>query len=391
MTSKDYKISKIEITPVFVPFTKQVKQAMAESGDGTGTAIGAAEAWLGVDAAICKIFDNDNNFGIGEVITWLPETGISINQIISSIKNHIGKYVVDTNPFNIQALNAKLDKNFARNEVAKGLIDMCLYDLIGKITERPAYDFMGGCPVDSIELAALLPLADASIVKTFAQMFYKQGYRTFRLKLGNSIPEDVKLIQMMRDTFGDELRLRVDYNQAYTAPEAIRAIKAIEPFGIDFAEQPVDKDNFLAMQYVQKHVQTPLMSHEGCFSLNEYTTLAEMDAVRLFGINTERPGGITKALRAMDYASMRGLGIVLHSQPLGISSAIHTHMTVARYDHIDYATELFGHIMIEDDLIETPLNYHNGHVDISHEPGWGVKIDEEALEKYATGKKIIIK
>ena len=222
-------------------------------------------------------------------------------------------------------------------------------------------------------------------------MFYKQGYRTFRLKLGNSISKDIDLIKMMRDTFGDELHLRVDYNQAYSANEAIRAIKAIEPYGIDFAEQPVDKDNFLAMQYVQKHVQTPLMSHEGCFSLNEYATLAELDAVRVFGINTERPGGITKALKAMDYAYMKGLGIVLHSQPLGISSAIHTHMTVARYDQIDYATELFGHIMIEDDLIETPLNYHDGQVDVPHGPGWGVKIDEKALEKYATGIKIIIK
>jgi muconate cycloisomerase len=391
VTSNDYKITQIEITPVFVPFIEQVKQAMAESGDGTGTAIGVDEAWLGVDASICRITDDHGNQGIGEVIAWLPETGISISQINSSIKDHIGKYIIGQNPFNVQSIGAKLDKNFARNEVAKGLIDMCLYDLMGKITERPAHDFMGGCFVDSIPLSALLPLADVSIVKAFAQMFYKQGYRTFRLKLGKSIPNDVQLIKMMRDTFGDDLRLRVDYNQAYTAPEAIRAIKAIEPFGIDFAEQPVDKDNFLAMQYVQKHVQTPLMSHEGCFSLNEYATLAEMDAVRVFGFCTERPGGITKALKAMDYAALRGLGIVLHSQPLGISSAIHTHLTVARYDQINYATELFGYVMIEDDLIVDPLNYHDGRVDVPLGSGWGVQIDEEAVKKYATGKKIIIK
>lgn len=381
----------MEITPVFVPFTEQVKQAMSESGDGTGTAIGIDDPWLGVDAAICRIYDNAGNKGIGEVITWLPETGISIPQVIDSIKQYIGKFIIGQNPFNVQAISAKLDKNFARNEVAKGLIDMCLYDLMGKITNKPAYDFMGGCPVDSIPLSALLPLADVSIVKTFAQMFYKQGYRTFRLKLGNSIPEDVNLIKMMRETFGDDLRLRVDYNQAYSAPEAIRAIKAIEPFGIDFAEQPVDKDNYLAMQYVQKHVHTPLMSHEGCFSLNEYSTLAQMDAVRVFGINTERPGGITKALKAMDYAKMRGLGIVLHSQPLGISSAIHTHLTVARYDQINYATELFGYIMIEDDLITKPLNYHDGKVDIPHGSGWGVEIDEEAVKKYETEKQITVK
>ena len=47
--------------------------------------------------------------------------------------------------------------------------------------------------------------------------------------------------------------------------------------------------------------------------------------------------------------------------------------------------------MIEDDLIENPLNYHDGYVDIPHGPGWGIVIDEDALEKYATGKKLIIK
>ncbi|MBN2157006.1 MAG: mandelate racemase/muconate lactonizing enzyme family protein [Candidatus Lokiarchaeota archaeon] len=390
VTPSGYKISNIEVTPVFVPFIEQVKQAMAESGDGTGTAIGVEEAWLGVDAAICKVTDNEGNQGIGEIIAWLPETGISVTQVNSSIKDHIGKYLIGESPFNIQGITAKLDKNFARHEVAKGLLDMCLYDLMGKITQRPAYDFMGGCPVDSIPLAALLPLADPSIVKAFAQMFYKQGYRTFRLKLGKSISEDLNLIKMMRETFGDKIHLRVDYNQAYSTYDAIRAIKAIEPFEIDFAEQPVDKDNYLAMQYVQKHIQTPLMSHEGCFSVNEYTMLAEMNAVRVFGINTERPGGITKGLKVMDYAAMRGLGIVLHSQPLGISSAIHTHLTAARYHQIDYATELFGYIMIEDDLIEEPLNYHDGRVDIPHGPGWGIMLDEKSLRKYATGPTITI-
>ncbi len=50
----------------------------------------------------------------------------------------------------------------------------------------------------------------------------------------------------------------MDYNQAYSTSEAIKAIKAIEPFNIDFAEQPVRTDDYLGMAYVQKKSGYPL-------------------------------------------------------------------------------------------------------------------------------------
>ena len=385
------KIEKIEITPIYVPFTEQVRQIMSGGEGGLGMAIGSEEPWLGVDAAICKIFSDDGNFGVGEVIAWLPETGVSVQQITDTIEKFLGSHLIGRSPFEVERIRKILDTNVAHNEVAKGLLDMTLYDLMGKITDRPAIDFMGGRNVDKIPLSALIPLAEPETMLSLAQMFYKEGYRTFRYKLGKNIQNDLEITQLLREKLGPKVRLRVDYNQAYSAQEAVRAIKAIEPYGIDFAEQPVDKDNFMAMAYVQKQVNVPLMAHEGFFSLNDFTTLANMGAIEVVGINTERPGGVTNALKAIDYAKLRGMGVVLHSQPLGISSAVHIHLTAARSHSIDYATELFGYVMIEDDLIVKPLNYHDGMVDVPTGPGWGIELDESALDKYKTKSTVIIK
>jgi len=115
------------------------------------------------------------------------------------------------------------------------------------------------------------------------------------------------VIASAREALGPEARLRVDYNQAYTADEAVRAIEAIAPYGIDCAEQPVRADDWLGMARVQSRVAVPLMAHEGCFSLTDVTALIELGAVGVLGVNTERPGGITQALHAIDYASRRGL------------------------------------------------------------------------------------
>jgi len=383
-------IERIELTPLFVPFKDSVKKAMEQSEGGLGMAIEAEEAWLGGDFVICKLFNNDGSMGLGESFIWLPETGVSPTQIIDIIKNSLSKYLIGENPFNIERINYRMDINLARNEVAKGLLDMTLYDLIGNINEIPACYLMGGKIVEKIPLAALIPLGSPMLMKGLVRSYYKKGFRSFRLKLGKSIEQDREIVLAIRNALGNDIHLRVDYNQAYTPQNAVRAIKAIEPYGIDYAEEPVKSNDYLGMAYVQKNVDTPLMSHEGFFCLRDFITLVELNAVRVLGINSERPGGVTKALRAISYAKLRGLGVVLHNQPLGIASAMHIHLHAAKYDSINYATELFGQEMLEDDLIIIPIDYSNGFAQVPKGSGWGIKIDESALNRLATSETSII-
>jgi muconate cycloisomerase len=132
------------------------------------------------------------------------------------------------------------------------------------------------------------------------------------------------------------------------------------------------------------------MAHEGCFSLTDVTALIELGAVRVLGVNSERPGGITQALRAIDYASRRGLGTVLHNQPLGIASAAQVQLGAARASVLGHAMELFGHVMLEDDLILEPLDYSGGFVRVPEQPGLGVALDVDALDRYATAAPVVL-
>ena len=69
---------------------------------------------------------------------------------------------------------------------------------------------------------------------------------------------------------------------------------------------------------------------------------------------------------------------------------MHIHFHIAKFHYIDYATELFGQEMLIDDLILTPIEYNNGMAKLPEGSGWGVKLDENALEKYATGDTIVL-
>jgi len=81
---------------------------------------------------------------------------------------------------------------------------------------------------------------------------------------------------------------------------------------------------------------------------------------------------------------------MIHKEPLGIASAMLIHLHAARYSSIAHATELFGQEMMEDDLIVNPIDYSGGTAKVPEGPGWGIDLDEKALEKYATSPTITI-
>ena len=380
------RIISIELTPIVIPFQEIVREAMSKSG-GLGMAIPAEEAWNGIDCAICKMTDEAGNVGLGESYVWWPETGTSPNQIIEVIREALARYVLGESPFSYERICRRMDNNVARSEMAKGLLDMACYDLMGKVKGVPACEIIGGKAVD-IPLAALIPLMDAAGMVFLAKLFVDQGYGTLRLKLGHGIAEDVAIMQAIRKEFGKQVRIRVDYNQAYSPEKAVEAIQTIEPYKIDVAEQPVAATDFVGMAYVQKRVKTPLMAHEGCFSLGDIITLTELGGIRAVGINTERPGGITAALKAMDFATKHRMGIIIHNQSAGISSAVLLHLAASRFSSLGHAIELFGYVMLEDDLILDPIDYSGGIGRLPAGTGWGITLDEAALDKYATSRTV---
>ena len=383
-------VESIELVPLHVPFHAVVRETMAKSEGGLGMAIPAEEAWTGGDFVIARLRAEDGSVGVGEAFVWLPETGVSPAQVIDAVRSGLAGYVLGASPFDVRRICARMDANVARSEVAKGLLDMACYDLMGRITGRPAHDFMGGRGAETLPLCALVPLIDPASMVGLATAFLRTGTQTFRLKLGASMEQDRRIVGAVREAVGSDARIRVDYNQAYTPDQAVRAIDAIAPFGIDCAEQPVRADDWVGMARVQRAVSVPLMAHEGCFSLGDFTALVELGAVGVLGVNGERPGGITRALQAIDYASQRGLGTVLHNQPLGIGSAAQIHLGAARAAVLGHAMELFGHVMMEDDLIVDPLDYSGGSVQVPDGPGFGVVLDEDAVERYAVAPPTVV-
>lgn len=372
----------MELFPVRVPFSDLARQAMEGSGNGLGMALEAEEPWEAGDFVYARFFDEDGVEGWGEVFMWLPETGASPDQVVDTVAAHLARYVLGAAPIQVGAIRARLDRNVNRNEVAKALIDLTLHDLAARQLRRPVHDLLGGRQADKIPLCGLVPLADPASVAAICGGYVGLGYRTLRIKLGAGPEADRAIIEAVRAEIGTEVRLRVDYNQAYRFPEAVRAMGMISEFAIDAAEQPLPVGDVLGMVKLQAQTPIPLFEHEGAFSVADVVSLIELGGSQVVGVNTERPGGLLGAIQLIDYAATRGLGTIIHNQPLGLGTAELVHLAAARFDRLGHAVESAGDVMFAETLVHDPLRAADGFLDVPTGPGYGVEVDRGAIDDH---------
>lgn len=81
-------------------------------------------------------------------------------------------------------------------------------------------------------------------------------------------------LKKFRDQFGDEIRLRADYNQGLSEFQAIHRIRDPEAFQLDFVEQPVQLHKRDAIQAITRKVDVPIMADESVFDSAEALTVA---------------------------------------------------------------------------------------------------------------------
>lgn len=384
------RITRVELFEARVPLSELARGAMATSDNGLGMAIPTEEPWLEADFLFCRLEDEAGHAGWGEAYVWLPESGVSNRDMASAIEHHLGAYVLGSRPVAVQALAARFDRNVARNEMAKGLIDIACHDLAARQLGVPVHDLIGGAVVDRIPLCGLVPLTDPDVAAAICAGYQRAGYSTARIKLGTGPEADRDVIAAVRERCGTDLRLRVDYNQAYSAPQAVRALRLLEPFGIDGAEQPLPLGDLVGMVAVARQTAIPLFLHEGFFALGDVVALIDAGGCGVLGVNGERPGGITGALRAIDYAAARGLGTIIHNQPLGIGTAMHAHVAAARFDRLGHAVELAGDVMFDEHLVTERYAVEDGHLVLPGGAGWGIEVDRAALDDHLVAPPVVL-
>lgn len=329
---------------------------------------------------------SDGTVGYGEAAflggpTWSEE---SVESAKAAVERYLAPYLVGKDFRRLEEMRSLMDKLVRGNHFAKAAVEMALFDLTGKVQGLPVYDLIGGKVRDEVPLSWSLASCDLKEEEREAgEMIDKGGY-IFKFKTGLLSPkEDIERVQNIRRTFGDTIRLRIDANQGWNRADAIRAIRGMEPYHLDFAEQPVPKEDIDGLAAIARSVSVPLLADESLDSVQNAIQLVKKDAVGMFGLKLTKAGGIIGAKRLAAIAEAAGypcyVGCMIET---GVGNAAYLHMAVST-PQVTMGCELFGPMLLSDTITTEEPEYGRGTIALTKaKPGLGVEIDPKQFEKY---------
>lgn len=293
----------------------------------------------------------------------------------------IARILLGKNALELAERLVEIDSAIAFNYTVKGAFDMALYDLAARQAEQPLYQFLGGKVDKVIETDITVTLGEPEYMASEAVRYAEQGFPVLKVKLGDDGQKDVQRIAAMRATIGMELPLRVDANQGWQVDEAIRTLRALEPYNIQHCEAPVRRWDIFGLQKIKQQSPIPIMADESLFDQHDAARIIEMEACDLFNIKLAKSGGISNALKILDLADKVGIQTQVGSMGesrYGITAL--THLAATRESIVYYDLD-FPLLQAEDPVTGGMIYDEKWQVHLTDAPGIGASFQPDFLRE----------
>ena len=305
------------------------------------------------------------------------ETQISI---VNTVRGRLNDGLIGVDPLRTELVAERCGR-VAGNQVARGAVDLAVWDLVGQILGCPCHRLLGGF-ADDVAAAHMVSLDEpAAMANEAVAMKERFGVKTFKVKVGRDPAVDVAAVRAVRDALPDA-DLYVDANRGWSYDDAARAGDELADLGVRAIEEPISIEDRAGRLRLAERWVVPLVGDESCISLAHVDRALEEGAVRMVSVKTARTG-FTESRRILDLCLARKVPVVVGSQYEGAIGAIATIAFAAAFAvTAGQPAEITNFLDLADDLLVAPPEIRNGHAAAPAAPGLGVEIDEDRLARY---------
>ncbi|HTG11246.1 MAG TPA: muconate/chloromuconate family cycloisomerase, partial [Candidatus Eisenbacteria bacterium] len=335
-----------------------------------------------VNFVFVRLETSDGHVGWGEAAclggpTWSEE---SAESVAVTIERYIAPWLVGRDPTAIEALRIEMATRVQGNPFARAAVEMALWDLAGRALGVPVHRLLGGRVRDRVPLSWSLAVADSEAELEEAQAKVALGHRIFKIKTAaGSLADDVLRVRRLREALGPGVSLRVDANQGWDRPTALQAVRALEPYGLDFIEQPVPRWDLEGLAMIAQRSAVPIMADEACFTPHDALALARLGSISILSLKLTKSGGLLGSLAIARIAEAAGMGCYVGCMiETSLGTAAYLQLALAAAP-VTWGCELFGPLLLAGDVTRQPVQYADGCILSLDGPGWGVDVDETAL------------
>ncbi|MEO0700626.1 MAG: enolase C-terminal domain-like protein [Pseudomonadota bacterium] len=368
----DHQISSMRVHTLRIP-------ALTVHSHGSGD-VG------GINTVLCELTTDSGLTGWGEGAPWPVFTG-TVEGNAAALHTHLRPHVIGCDPAQVSPIMAAADRILVGHGEAKAALECALLDLGGQITGLPIAELLGGRHRDQIPLSFSVANPDFDRDLDDIARIHAEGVHIFKLKAGFTDHEfDLMRLEKLRKVYGDDIRLRVDYNQGLPARDAIRTIRDLEAFRPDFVEQPVPAHQFEAMQQITRAIDVPVMADESVFTLPDALRAVSLRMCDIISLKTSKSGGIRRCLEIASVAQAAGMDVYggcMFETSIGHMAG--THLMAAIPDLTLGCEFYMSTFYAEADIAMPPFPVRAGHVHVPTQPGLGTAPDPAKLAQFSTG------
>ena len=310
-------------------------------------------------------------------------------EIGRTILDHMRQYVVGQDPFDNEKIWDDLwqPKLIGRRGITTRVIsgiDIAVWDIKGKVANRPVYKMLGGFTDKVPVYIAGGYYEEGKGLKELAQEMedsVEMGARAIKMKIGGApINEDVERVRVVREAVGPDVKVMVDANCAYRYYEAIEIARKMEKYDVFWFEEPVNPDDYDGHKLVSQATTIPIATGE-----NEYTRYGFRDLIQNRCVAILQPdglimGGVTEFMKVAALAQAHDLPVAPHG-----NQDVHVHLVAAIPNGLTVEYYRGSTDPMWDKMYLDPLMVKDGFVSPPSRPGMGIEINEEALAPYRVG------
>ena len=334
---------------------------------------------------LVRVLCSDGIVGIGEgtTIGGLAYGGESPESMKTNIDTWFTPLMLGQDATRVQALMARIGQMVRENRFAKSAVETALLDAQGKRLGLPVSELLDGRRRDRLPVAWTLASGEtARDIAEAEQMLDRRRHNIFKLKIGTrDVRSDVAHVAAIKAALGDRAAVRVDVNMAWSEHEAAFGMAALADVGCELVEQPVA--SAAALTRLVRRFPVALMADESLTGPESAFDLARVHGADVFAVKLEQSGGAYNALRVAAIADAAGIGLYGGTMLEGAVGTVISAHAFATFDKLQWGTELFGPLLLTEDILTDPLDYSDFELTVPSGPGLGVTLDDDRVAFFA--------
>jgi len=332
--------------------------------------------------------------GLGETY---PRTEVEASMVHSSVAGML----LGRDPRDVERLWADLYRAFdvqvsggAEMRVLSA-IDLALWDLLGKSLRSPVCRLLGGQSNPEIRLyntcfphkfdftrepeKIMRELLDGYGIKAikiwpFDRAAQRNQHQYVALA---DLEEGLAPVRKLRETFGDEIEILMEFHSNWNLTSAIRIAKALEPYHPMWLEDMLLPGNFAQYRQLAEATAIPLTLSERLAGRMAFLQLLESRAAKYIMFDVTWCGGLSEARKIAWMAEAFQLPVAPHTAGGPLLFYASTHLSTALTNlAIQESCQVF-YESTWPTLLENPLVPRNGVVRAPDLPGFGMQIKPE--------------